>query len=154
YEVHGIIRRSSSFNTARIDHLYSDPHTNPSLKLYYGDLTESSNITMYLNEIEPDEVYGLGAQSHVKLSFDQAVYSVEVDAVGTLRLLEAIRRMKNPPRFYQASSSEMFGKVAESPQTETTPFHPRSPYGCAKVYSYWQTVNYREAYGLFASNGI
>ncbi len=154
YEVYGIIRRSSSFNTSRIDHLYQDPHKQPKLRLIYGDLTDGGNLSAILNDTQPDEVYNLGAQSHVRVSFDQPVYTVNADALGTLRLLEALRMMKKPPRFYQASSSEMFGKVVESPQTETTPFYPRSPYGCAKVYSYWQTVNYREAYGLFACNGI
>ncbi len=154
YEVWGIIRRSSSFNTGRIDHLYKDPHEKPKLKLVYGDLTDGSNLTTLLNDIQPDEVYNLGAQSHVKVSFDMPIYTVNTDALGTLRLLEAVRKMKSPPRFYQASSSEMYGKVVETPQTETTPFYPRSPYACAKVYSFWQTVNYREAYGLFTCNGI
>jgi GDPmannose 4,6-dehydratase len=155
YEVYGIIRRSSSFHTGRIDHLYKDPHEGPRLKLIYGDLTDGSNISGILNEIKPDEVYNLAAQSHVRVSFDQPIYTVNVDALGTLRLLEAIRQVKkNPPKFYQASSSEMYGKAAETPQTEKTPFYPRSPYGCAKVYSFWQTVNYREAYNIFASNGI
>lgn len=155
YEVYGLIRRSSSFNTGRIDHLYLDPHnTSHKLNLIYGDLTDGSHLTSLLNEIQPDEVYGLGAQSHVKVSFDQPIYTVDVDALGTLRLLEAVRQMKKPARFYQASSSEMFGKVMETPQTEKTPFYPRSPYGCAKVYSFWQTINYRESYGLFACNGI
>ncbi len=154
YEVYGIIRRASSFNTDRIDHLYQDPHKQPKLKLIYGDLTDGGNLSAILNEIQPDEVYNLAAQSHVRVSFDQPIYTANVDGLGTLRLLEALRMMKKPPRFYQASSSEMYGKVVETPQTETTPFYPRSPYGCAKVYSYWQTVNYREAYGLFACNGI
>lgn len=154
YEVFGLIRRSSSFNTARIDHLYKDPHENPRLKLIYGDLTDGGNLQLLLSEINPDEVYNLGAQSHVRVSFDQPIYTVNVDALGTLRLLEAVRSMKTPARFYQASSSEMYGKVLETPQTENTPFYPRSPYGCAKVYSYWQAVNYREAYNLFACNGI
>ena len=154
YEVYGIIRRSSSFNTDRIDHLYQDPHKQPKLRLLYGDLTDGGNLSQILNEIQPDEVYNLGAQSHVRVSFDQPIYTVNVDALGTLRLLEALRIMKNPPRFYQASSSEMYGKVVETPQTEATPFYPRSPYGCAKVYSFWQTVNYREAYNMFACNGI
>ena len=155
YEVYGIIRRSSSFHTGRIDHLYKDPHEGPRLKLIYGDLTDGSNISGILNEIKPDEVYNLAAQSHVRVSFDQPIYTVNVDALGTLRLLEAIRQVKkNPPKFYQASSSEMYGKAAETPQTEKTSFYPRSPYGCAKVYSFWQTVNYREAYNIFASNGI
>ena len=154
YEVYGIIRRSSSFHTGRIDHLYRDPHEQPALKLIYGDLTDGSDLATVVNEIRPDEVYNLGAQSHVRVSFDMPIYTADVDALGTLRLLEAIRGMKNHPRFYQASSSEMYGKVVESPQTEKTPFYPRSPYGCAKVYGYWQTVNYREAYDLFACNGI
>jgi len=155
YEVYGIIRRSSSFHTGRIDHLYKDPHEGPRLKLIYGDLTDGSNISGILSEIKPDEVYNLAAQSHVRVSFDQPIYTVNVDALGTLRLLEAIRQVKkNPPKFYQASSSEMYGKAVETPQTEKTPFYPRSPYGCAKVYSFWQTVNYREAYNIFASNGI
>ncbi len=154
YEVWGIIRRSSSFNTKRIDHLYQDPHEDPRLKLVYGDLTDGGNISQILWDIQPDEVYNLGAQSHVRVSFDMPVYTCNSDALGTLRLLEVIRRMEKPPRFYQASSSEMYGKVQETPQTENTPFYPRSPYGCAKVYSFWQTVNYREAYNLFACNGI
>jgi GDPmannose 4,6-dehydratase len=154
YEVYGIIRRSSSFNTERIDHLYKDPHEQPKLKLVYGDLTDGSNLHSILNDINPEEVYNLGAQSHVRVSFDQPIFTVNTDALGTLRLLEAIRSMKTPARFYQASSSEMYGKVIEIPQTEKTPFYPRSPYGCAKVYSFWQTVNYREAYNLFACNGI
>ena len=154
YEVYGIIRRSSSFHTGRIDHLYKDPHEQPALKLIYGDLTDGGDLATVVNEIQPDEVYNLGAQSHVRVSFDMPIYTADVDALGTLRLLEAIRTIKNHPRFYQASSSEMFGKVVESPQTEKTPFYPRSPYGCAKVYGYWQTVNYREAYDLFACNGI
>ena len=154
YEVHGLIRRSSSFNTERIDHLYDDPHNKPALKLIYGDLTDGGNLNQILNDINPDEVYNLAAQSHVRVSFDQPIYTVNVDALGTLRLLEAIRTMARPPRFYQASSSEMFGKVLETPQTEETPFYPRSPYGCAKVYSFWQTVNHREAYNMFTCNGI
>jgi GDPmannose 4,6-dehydratase len=154
YEVWGIIRRSSSFHTGRIDHLYKDPHEQPRLRLVYGDLTDGGNLFTIINELQPDEVYNLGAQSHVKVSFETPVYTVNADALGTLRLLEALRSMKNPPRFYQASSSEMFGKVVEIPQTEKTPFYPRSPYACAKAYSFWQTVNYREAYGLFACNGI
>jgi GDPmannose 4,6-dehydratase len=154
YEVWGIIRRSSSFHTGRIDHLYKDPHEKPHLRLVYGDLTDGGNLSTIVNELQPDEIYNLGAQSHVKVSFETPVYTVDTDALGTLRLLEALRSMKKPPRFYQASSSEMYGKVVEVPQTEKTPFYPRSPYGCAKVYSFWQTVNYREAYGLFACNGI
>ncbi|UCG46740.1 MAG: GDP-mannose 4,6-dehydratase [Phycisphaerales bacterium] len=154
YEVWGLIRRSSSFHTGRIDHLYKDPHEQPRLRLLYGDLTDGGNLSAIINEIQPDEVYNLGAQSHVRVSFDMPVYTVNTDALGTLRLLEAIRLSSRPPKFYQASSSEMYGKVVETPQTEKTPFHPRSPYGCAKLYSFWQTVNYREAYGLFACNGI
>jgi len=154
YEVFGIIRRSSVFGTERINHLYQDPHKQPPLRLIYGDLTDGGNLSSILNEIQPHEVYNLGAQSHVRVSFDQPIYTVNVDALGTLRLLEALRLMKNPPRYYQASSSEMYGKVVQTPQNENTPFYPRSPYGCAKVYSFWQTVNYREAYGLFACNGI
>jgi GDPmannose 4,6-dehydratase len=154
YQVWGVVRRSSSFHTGRIDHLYKDPHEEPRLKLVYGDLTDGGNLSAILNEIEPEEVYNLGAQSHVRVSFDTPIYTVNTDALGTLRLLEAIRSMKKPAKFYQASSSEMYGKVVETPQTEKTPFYPRSPYGCAKVYAFWQTVNYREAYGLFACNGI
>jgi GDPmannose 4,6-dehydratase len=154
YEVYGIIRRTSSFNTSRIDHLYQDPHNQPKLRLIYGDLTDGGNLSSILSDTQPEEVYNLAAQSHVRVSFDQPIYTVNADALGTLRLLEALRMMKKPPRFYQASSSEMYGKVVETPQTEATPFYPRSPYACAKVYSYWQTVNYREAYGLFACNGI
>lgn len=157
YEVHGIKRRASSFNTTRIDPLYQDPHESDiKFHLHYGDLTDSTNIIRIVQTVEPDEIYNLGAQSHVKVSFDTPEYTANSDAVGTLRLLEAIRilGLEEKVRFYQASSSEMFGKVAEIPQTEKTPFHPRSPYGAAKVYSYWVTVNYREAYGMFASNGI
>jgi GDPmannose 4,6-dehydratase len=154
YQVWGIMRRSSSFHTGRIDHLYKDPHEHPRLRLVYGDLTDGSNLSKIINEIEPDEVYNLGAQSHVRVSFDMPIYTVDADALGTLRLLEAIRSCKKPAKFYQASSSEMYGKAVETPQTEKTPFYPRSPYGCAKAYSFWQTVNYREAYGLFACNGI
>ena len=154
YEVYGIIRRSSTFGTGRIDHLYQDPHTEPRLKLIYGDLTDGGNLSTILNDIQPDEVYNLAAQSHVRVSFDQPIYTVNADGLGTLRLLEAIRLMPRPAAFYQASSSEMYGKVIETPQSEATPFYPRSPYACAKVYSYWQTVNYREAYDLFACNGI
>lgn len=154
YHVWGIIRRSSSFHTGRIDHLYKDPHNQPELRLIYGDLTDGSNLSTIMADIEPDEVYNLGAQSHVRVSFDTPIYTVDTDALGTLRLLEAIRSQKKPAKFYQASSSEMYGKVIETPQTEKTPFYPRSPYGCAKVYSFWQTVNYREAYDLFACNGI
>ena len=154
YQVWGIIRRSSSFHTGRIDHLYKDPHNQPQLKLVYGDLTDGGNLSTIINEIKPDEVYNLGAQSHVRVSFDTPIYTVDTDGLGTLRLLEAIRSSDKPAKFYQASSSEMYGKVVETPQTEKTPFYPRSPYGCAKAYSFWQTVNYREAYGLFACNGI
>ena len=155
YEVHGIIRRASTFNTARIDHLYQDPHVNGvRLFLHYGDLADSVNLTKLLYELQPDEVYNLGAQSHVRVSFDIPEYTSDVTGVGTIRILEAIRESGVKPRFYQASSSEMYGKVQEVPQTETTPFWPRSPYGCAKVFGYWATVNYRESYGLFASNGI
>jgi GDPmannose 4,6-dehydratase len=154
YQVWGIVRRSSSFNTDRIDHLYKDPHNQPDLRLIYGDLTDGSNLHSILNDVNPDEVYNLGAQSHVRVSFDTPIYTVDTDAIGTLRLLEAIRSSNKSAKFYQASSSEMYGKVVETPQTEKTPFYPRSPYGCAKVYSFWQTVNYREAYGLFACNGI
>ncbi len=154
YQVWGIIRRSSSFHTGRIDHLYKDPHNKPQLRLVYGDLTDGGNLSNIVNDIKPEEVYNLGAQSHVRVSFDMPIYTVNTDALGTLRLLEAVRSMEKPARFYQASSSEMYGKTVETPQTEKTPFYPRSPYGCAKVYSFWQTVNYREAYGLFACNGI
>lgn len=155
YEVHGIIRRSSSFNTERIEHLYRDSHeTQVRLSLHYADLTDGSSLRAAISRIQPDEIYNLGAQSHVRVSFDQPVYTVEVDALGTLILLEAIRDAAPRARFYQAGSSEMFGKVQEVPQRESTPFYPRSPYGCAKVFAHWQTVNYREAYGLFACNGI
>lgn len=155
YEVHGIIRRSSSFNTGRIDHLYKDPHEpGRRLFLHYGDLTDGAGLRQILADTQPDEIYNLGAQSHVRVSFDQPVYTAQVDAVGTVRLLQAIHDTSLKARFYQASSSEMFGNVREIPQKETTPFHPRSPYGCAKVYSFWQTVNYRESYGMFCCNGI
>ena len=154
YEVWGIVRRSSSFNTGRIEHLFKDPHENPRLKLVYGDLTDGSDLATVINDVKPDEVYNLGAQSHVRVSFDMPINTVDIDALGTLRLLETIRKMDKPAKFYQASSSEMYGKVLETPQSESTPFYPRSPYGCAKVYSFWQTVNYREAYGIHASNGI
>lgn len=155
YEVHGIVRRSSTFGTERIDHLYHDPHEKDvRLNLHYGDLTDGTALASLLAKIKPDEVYNLGAQSHVRVSFDQPAYTVEVDALGTLNLLEAIRSVDPAIRFYQASSSEMFGKAAETPQSETTPFHPRSPYACAKVFSYHQVVNYREAYDIFACNGI
>ncbi|MHC4740715.1 MAG: GDP-mannose 4,6-dehydratase [Planctomycetota bacterium] len=154
YEVWGLIRRSSSFHTGRIDHIYKDPHEHSNLRLVYGDLTDGSNLSAIMGDIQPDEVYNLGAQSHVRVSFDMPIYTVDTDGLGTLRLLEAIRSCGKAVRFYQASSSEMYGTVAETPQTEATPFHPRSPYGCAKVYGYWQTVNYREAYGMFTCNGI
>ena len=155
YEVHGVIRRSSSFNTGRIEHLYQDPHESiVSLKLHYGDLSDGSSLRKILSLVQPDEIYNLGAQSHVKVSFEQPVYTVEVDALGTIILLEAIQDTCPEARFYQAGSSEMFGKVQESPQSETTRFYPRSPYGCAKVFAHWQTINYREAYGAFACNGI
>ncbi len=157
YEVHGIIRRSSTFNTDRIDHIYHDPHhENPKLFLHYGDLGDGTNLAKLLHEIVPDEIYNLGAQSHVRVSFDSPEYTGDVTGLGTQRLLEAIRQtgIIDKVRFYQASSSEMFGKVQEIPQTEKTPFWPRSPYGCAKMYAYWLTVNYREGYGLHGSNGI
>src|SRR5262245_9318090 len=144
YEVHGIVRRSSSFNTDRIDHLYKDPHhPEARLFLHYGDLVDGTGLREILTRVAPDEVYNLGAQSHVRVSCDQPVYTVQADALGTLYLLDAIRDTRLPVRFYPASSSEMFGKVVETPQTEKTPFYPRSPYACAKVYSFWQTVNYR-----------
>lgn len=155
YEVFGIIRRSSSFNTQRIDHIYQDPHESGNrLRLVYGDLNDASSLNKILRDVQPDEIYNLGAQSHVRVSFDIPEYTAEVGALGTLRLLEAIRETRINPRFYQASSSELFGKVQEIPQRETTPFYPRSPYGCAKLYAYWITVNYRESYGMFACNGI
>ena len=157
YEVHGIKRRSSSFNTDRIDHLYQDPHQQERrFFLHYGDLTDATNLIRILQQVRPDEVYNLGAQSHVQVSFETPEYTANSDAIGTLRLLEAIRilGMEKVTRFYQASTSEMYGKVQETPQSETTPFYPRSPYGAAKLYAYWITVNYREAYGLHASNGI
>lgn len=156
YEVHGIKRRASSFNTQRIDHVFQDLHEKPRLRLHYGDLSDTSNLTRLMAEIEPDEVYNLGAQSHVAVSFDAPEYTADVDGIGTLRLLEAIRflGMEQKTRFYQASSSELYGLAQEFPQSETTPFHPRSPYGVAKLYAYWITVNYREAYGMFACNGI
>ena len=155
YKVYGLIRRSSSFNTGRIDHLYQDVHIkNANLRLVYGDLSDASSLARLLKDIDPDEIYNLGAQSHVRVSFDIPEYTADITALGTIRLLEAIRDAGIKTRFYQASSSEMFGKVQEIPQKETTPFYPRSPYGAAKVYSYWMTVNYREAYHLFACNGI
>ncbi len=155
YEVYGIIRRSSSFNTDRIDHLYQDPHEpGTRLRLLYGDLNDSSSLNTILRQVQPDQIYNLGAQSHVRVSFDVPEYTGEVTGLGTVRLLEAIRDTGIKTRFYQASSSELFGKVKEVPQTEQTPFYPRSPYGCAKAYAYHITVNYRESYGLFACNGI
>lgn len=157
YEVHGIIRRASTFNTDRIDHLYNDPHIHGTkLFLHYGDLADGVQMVKLLYDLRPDEIYHLGAQSHVRVSFDVPEYTGDVTGLGTLRILEAIREvgLDNKCRFYQASSSEMFGLVQEVPQTETTPFYPRSPYGCAKVYAYWLTVNYRESYGLHATNGI
>jgi GDPmannose 4,6-dehydratase len=155
YEVHGIIRRASTFNTSRLEHLYTDPHTREAaLKLHYGDLSDASALARLIGRITPDEIYNLAAQSHVRVSFDSPEYTTDITATGAVRLLEAIREAGIKPRFYQASSSEMFGKAREIPQRETTPFYPRSPYGCAKVYAYWITVNYRESYGLFACNGI
>ena len=155
YEVHGIIRRSSSFNTDRIDHLYNDSEiSGKKLFLHYGDLADSSSISRLLEKIVPDEIYNLGAQSHVKVSFDIPEYTADIDATGTCRLLDAIKDTRISTKFYQASSSEMYGKVQEIPQSETTPFYPRSPYACAKVYSYWLTVNYRESYNIFGCNGI
>jgi len=155
YEVYGIIRRSSSFNTDRIDHLYQDPHESDTrLRLVFGDLNDSSSLNTILRRVQPDEIYNLGAQSHVRVSFDVPEYTAEVTGVGVVRILEAIRETGIRPRFYQASSSEMFGKIVEVPQSERTPFHPRSPYGCAKAYGYYITMNYRESYDLFACNGI
>jgi len=155
YDVYGIIRRSSSFNTDRIDHLYQDPHEKGTrLRLIYGDLNDSSSLNTILRQVQPDEIYNLGAQSHVRVSFDIPEYTAEVTGLGTVRLLEAIREIVMSPKFYQASSSELYGKVFETPQTETTPFYPRSPYACAKAYAYHITVNYRESYGMFACNGI
>ena len=155
YEAHGIIRRASTFNTSRIDHLYADPHINGvKLFLHYGDLSDGSNINRILEKVRPDEIYHLGAQSHVRVSFDIPEYTGDVSGLGTLRILDAIRETGIKTKFYQASSSEMFGKALEIPLKETTPFYPRSPYGVAKVYAYWITKNYREAYGLFACNGI
>lgn len=152
YEVHGIKRRASSFNTERIDHIYQDPHgSNPNFHLHYGDLTDSSNLTRILKEVQPDEVYNLAAMSHVAVSFESPEYTADVDAIGTLRLLEAIRflGLENKTRFYQASTSELYGLVQEIPQKESTPFYPRSPYAVAKLYAYWITVNYRESYGIY-----
>ena len=157
YEVHGVKRRASSLNTQRIDHLYQDPHVQGSrMRLHYGDLTDTSNLTRLIRDIEPDEIYNLGAQSHVAVSFESPEYTTDVDAGGALRLLEAIRflGLEKKTRFYQASTSELYGLVRETPQNEKTPFHPRSPYAVAKLYAYWITVNYREAYGLYACNGI
>lgn len=155
YEVHGIIRRSSSFNTGRIDHLYRDPHVNNrKIMLHYGDLTDSSNLSRLIEKVAPDEIYNLGAQSHVKVSFELPEYTAEVDALGTFRLLDAIREVGIKTRFYQASTSKLYGKVLDIPQTENTPFYPRSPYGVAKLYAFWIVKNYREAYQLFACNGI
>src|SRR6267378_5134645 len=155
YEVHGIIRRASTFNTGRLDPIYADPHSGKSrLFLHYGDLSDASALARLIGKIQPDEVYNLAAQSHVRVSFDGPEYTTDITATGAVRLLEAIRETGIKPRFYQASSSEMYGKVQEIPQTERTPFYPRSPYGCAKVYAYWITVNYRESYGVHASNGI
>ena len=157
YEVHGIKRRASSFNTTRIDHIYQDPHVdNSQFKLHYGDLSDTSNLTRIIQQVQPDEIYNLGAQSHVAVSFESPEYTADIDGTGTLRLLEAIRilGMQNKTRFYQASTSELYGLVQEIPQKETTPFYPRSPYAVAKLYAYWITVNYREAYGMYACNGI
>jgi GDPmannose 4,6-dehydratase len=157
YQVHGINRRTSLFNTARIDHLYQDPHVeHQNLVLHYGDLTDTSSLIRVLQQVQPDELYNLAAQSHVKVSFEEPEYTANSDAIGTLRLLEAIRTLElgTKTRFYQASTSEMFGLVRETPQSETTPFYPRSPYGVAKLYAYWITVNYRESYGIYACNGI
>jgi GDPmannose 4,6-dehydratase len=155
YEVHGMIRRSSSFNTGRIDHIYHDPHeSGASLSLHYGDLNDASSINRLLREVRPDEIYNLGAQSHVRVSFDIPEYTGEVDALGAVRILEGIRETGLETRFYQASSSELYGKVVETPQRETTPFYPRSPYACAKAYAFYITLNYRESYGMFACNGI
>ena len=154
HEVHGIIRRASTFNTERIDHLYQDPHSNGQLFLHYGDIADSTNLIKLLYRLQPDEIYHLAAQSHVRVSFDIPEYTGDVTGIGTIRILEAIRETGSKARFYQASSSEMFGGAQEIPQRETTPFYPRSPYGAAKVYAYWVTVNYRESYGMFACNGI
>ena len=157
YEVHGIVRRASSFNTGRVDHLYQDPHTpNAHFRLHYGDLTDATNLLRVIQQVQPDEIYNLGAQSHVAVSFETPEYTANSDAIGTLRILEAIRilRLEKRTRFYQASTSEMFGRVQQSPQNEATPFYPRSPYGVAKLYAHWITVNYRESYGLFACSGI
>ena len=157
YEVHGIKRRASSFNTDRIDHLYQDPHeADPRLVLHYGDLTDSSNLIRIIQQVQPDEIYNLGAQSHVAVSFEAPEYTANSDALGTLRILEAVRMLglTEKTRIYQASTSELYGLVQEMPQKESTPFYPRSPYGVAKLYAYWITVNYREAYGMYACNGV
>src|ERR671938_9464 len=155
YDVYGIVRRSSSFNTSRLDPIYEDPHVpGARLRLVYGDLNDASSLNKILRDIQPDEIYNLGAQSHVRVSFDIPEYTAEVTGLGTVRILEAIREAGIRPKFYQASSSELFGKVLETPQTGKTPFYPRSPYGCAKAYAYWITVNYRESYAMFACNGI
>ena len=155
YEVYGVVRRSSSINTDRIDHLYKDPHeTGVCLRLIYGDLADASSLNQLVRSVRPDEIYNLGAQSHVRVSFDTPEYTGDVTGLGTVRLLEALRESGHPCRFYQASSSELYGKVLETPQRETTPFNPRSPYACAKAYAYYLTVNYRESYGMHASNGI
>jgi GDPmannose 4,6-dehydratase len=157
YAVHGIKRRASSFNTSRIDHLYQDPHElDPRLSLHYGDLTDSTNLIRIIQQVQPDEIYNLGAQSHVAVSFEAPEYTANSDALGTLRILEAVRMLglSQKTRIYQASTSELYGLVQEIPQKETTPFYPRSPYGVAKLYAYWITVNYREAYGMYACNGI
>ena len=157
YVVHGIKRRASSFNTQRVDHIYQDPHIeNANFKLHYGDLTDTSNLIRIIQETQPDEIYNLGAQSHVAVSFESPEYTADVDALGSLRILEAIRilKLEKKARFYQASTSELYGLVQETPQRETTPFYPRSPYAVAKMYAYWITVNYREAYGIYACNGI
>ncbi|KAG6816625.1 hypothetical protein H0H87_004472 [Tephrocybe sp. NHM501043] len=157
YQVHGIIRRSSSFNTGRLHHLYEDQHEHPGrFKLHYGDLSDSTNLVYIIAQVQPTEIYNLGAQSHVKVSFEMAEYTGDVDGLGTLRLLDAVRTcgLEKYVRFYQASTSELYGKVVETPQSETTPFYPRSPYGCAKLYAYWIVVNYRESYGMYACNGI
>ncbi len=156
YEVHGIKRRASSFNTSRIDHLYIDPHEEPNLMLHYGDLTDSLNLTQIIQKVQPDEIYNLGAQSHVAVSFETPEYTANSDALGTLRILEAVRNLDliKKTKIYQASTSELFGKVVEIPQNEKTPFYPRSPYGVAKLYAYWITINYRESYGIHACNGI
>ncbi len=154
YEVYGIIRRASTFNTGRIDHIYEDPHTNPKLKLLYGDLSDSSSVYTILSEVQPDEIYNLAAQSHVRVSFDIPEYTADVTALGAVRILEAMHKLGLKAKYYQASSSEMYGKVQAVPQTETTPFYPRSPYAVAKLYAHWITVNYRESYDMFACSGI